>query len=94
LSKIHDLRRAVLTALVADPQVSTGHIGVSVKAGVVTLTGYVANCVQRDAARRATRRVGGVKDVVNAVLIAVPSRCEIHRPILHSTAAPSNSVGL
>jgi osmotically-inducible protein OsmY len=39
LSKICDLRRAVLTALVADPQVSTGHIGVSVKAGVVMLTG-------------------------------------------------------
>jgi osmotically-inducible protein OsmY len=63
----------VLTALVADPQVSTGHIGVRAEAGVVTLTGYVASCSQRDSALRATRKVGSVKDVVNCVLIAVPS---------------------
>lgn len=77
MSQIHDLRRVVLTALVADPLVSTGHIGVSAQAGVVTLTGYVSNCGQRDAAYRATRRVGGVKDVINAVLIGVPSRREV-----------------
>jgi osmotically-inducible protein OsmY len=81
VSQTHDLRRAVLAALVADPQVSTGHIGVSAQASVVTLTGYVANCGQREAACRATRRVGGVSDVVNCVLIAVPSRREV-RPAL------------
>jgi osmotically-inducible protein OsmY len=77
LSQIHDLRRAVLAALIADPQVSTGHIGVSAQAGVVTLTGYVPNCDQRDAACRATRKVRDVKDVINSVIIAVPQRRDV-----------------
>ena len=76
MSQIQDLRRAVLAALVADPQVSTGHIRVTTEAGVVTLAGFVANCAQRDAACRTAGRVRGVKDVINSVLIAVPSRGE------------------
>ena len=80
MSQIHDLRRAVLAALVADPQVSTGHIGVSTQAGVVTLSGYVVNCGQRDAACRATRKIGGVTEVINSVLIAVPDRRDV-RPV-------------
>ncbi len=58
----------------ADPRVSTGHIGVTAQAGVVTLTGYVGNCGQRDAACHAVRKVKGVKALVNSVLIATPSR--------------------
>jgi osmotically-inducible protein OsmY len=81
LPELKNLRRTVLAALVADPQVSTGHIRVSTAAGVVTLSGYVSSYCQRDAACRAARRVGGVQDVINAVLIAVPARPEI-RPDL------------
>ena len=74
MSPIHDLRRTVLAALVADPRVSTGHIDVTARDGVVTLAGYVGNCGQRDAAGHAVRKVEGVKALINSVLIATPSR--------------------
>ena len=73
-SQIHDVRRAVLAALLAEPQVSTGQIDVSAQAGVVTLSGYAASCGQRDVARRSARRAGSVNEVINTVLIALPSR--------------------
>ena len=60
------LRRAVLARLIADPLVSTGHIGVAAIAGQVTLTGYVTSNAQKDAAGAATRRVKGVEQVADA----------------------------
>jgi hypothetical protein len=66
------LRRAVLARLIADPLVSTGHIGVTAIAGRVTLSGYVTSNAQKDAASAATRRVRGVERVANEVRVAVP----------------------
>lgn len=66
------LRRAVLARLIADPLVSTGHIGVAAIAGQVTLTGYVTSNAQKDAAGAATRRVKGVEQVVDDLRVAVP----------------------
>ena len=66
------LRRAVLACLVADPLVSTGHIGVAARAGRVTLSGYVTSNAQKDAARAATRRVKGVEQVADEITVAVP----------------------
>jgi len=66
------LRRAVLVRLVADPLVSTGHIGVAVGAGRVTLSGYVTSNAQKEAASAAARRVKGVEQVADEVRVAVP----------------------
>ncbi len=67
------LRRAILARLVADPLVSTAHIGVAAMAGQVTLSGYVTSNAQKDAASAATRRVKGVQRVADHVRVAVPA---------------------
>jgi len=66
------LRRDVLARLIADPLVRTGHVGVAATAGRVTLSGYVTSNAQKDAARAATRRVKGVKQVADDIRVAVP----------------------
>jgi hypothetical protein len=45
---------------------------VAASAGGVTLSGYIANNAQRDAAITATRRVEGVDQVVDDLTVAVP----------------------
>ena len=66
------LRRAVLASLVSEPRVETRFIGVSVDAGVVTLSGRVTSNVQKDAANAAGRRVRGVGAVTDTVGVALP----------------------
>jgi osmotically-inducible protein OsmY len=73
------LRRAVLARLIANPSVSTGHIGVMAIAGHVTLSGYVTSHAQKEAARAATRRVKGVGEVADEVRVAVP-RLDVAEP--------------
>jgi hypothetical protein len=68
-----DLRRAVLVSLISEPCLTTRHIGVSVRGGVVTLAGYVTSNVQRDVAGAAVRRVKGVELISNTLGVAVPS---------------------
>ena len=72
MPQMKDLRRAVLTALVADPRVRSGHIAVDIQAGVVTLSGHVLSSAQRDAACRTVRLVSGVTALIDRVIIAVP----------------------
>lgn len=58
-----DLKRDVLTELVWDPLVPEARVGVSVREGVVTLTGHLDSYAEKVAARRAAERVGGVKAI-------------------------------
>jgi hypothetical protein len=67
-----DLRRAVLVSLISEPCLTTRHIGVSVKGGIVTLSGYVTSHVQRDVAGAAVRRVKRVELISNTLGVAVP----------------------
>lgn len=71
-----DLQRDVLEELRWEPSVEATHIGVSVKAGVVTLTGHVSSYSEKYAAERAAKRVYGVKAVANEldVKLAVSGR--------------------
>lgn len=48
-----------------DPQITTTDFGVSVRDGVVTLSGFVPNYMEKDAAERAAKRVRGVRAVAN-----------------------------
>lgn len=57
----------VLAELRWDPRVSPNEIGVSVKDGVVTLTGWVDSYTKRWAAEEAAHRVRGVKAVANDI---------------------------
>lgn len=53
------LQQAVLAELDWEPSVVAAHIGVTVNAGVVTLTGHVETFAEKHAADIAARRVRG-----------------------------------
>jgi osmotically-inducible protein OsmY len=59
--------------LAADPVVKGGALNVDVRAGVVTLSGVVAQDKQRAKAERVARKVKGVKQVINKIEIKKPS---------------------
>jgi osmotically-inducible protein OsmY len=62
-----EIQKDVLAELKWDAQVQPNEIGVSVKDGVVTLTGWVNSYLKRWAAEDAAHRVGGVKAVANDI---------------------------
>jgi osmotically-inducible protein OsmY len=66
------LQRAILDELNWDPQVEPGHIGVTARNGVATLTGHVGSYVQKHAAERAASRVKGVTAVANEIEVQLP----------------------
>jgi osmotically-inducible protein OsmY len=63
----------VLAELRWDPRVQANEIGVSVKDGVVTLTGWVESYVKKWAAEEAAHKVRGVKAVANNIEVRLPS---------------------
>ena len=67
-----DLRNDVLAELKWEPSVKGAEIGVAVKDGVVTLTGYVDSFSEKWAAERATKRVSGVKAVAEEIEVRLP----------------------
>ena len=66
----------VLAELKWEPRVQPNEIGVTVKDGVVTLTGWVDSYTKKSAAEDATHRVRGVKAVANNIEIRLPSSAE------------------
>jgi osmotically-inducible protein OsmY len=68
-----EIQQAVLRELEWEPQVRSTEIGVSVKDGIVTLTGYVDSYSKKYFAERAAKRVYGVKAVVNDLEVKLPS---------------------
>ncbi len=68
-----DLQRDVLDELKWEPSVNAAHIGVSVKDGVVTLSGHVASFAEKYAAEKAAKRVHGVMAVANEIDVKLPS---------------------
>src|SRR6266545_5603137 len=71
-----DIQQAVLRELEWEPQVKSTEIGVAVKEGIITLTGYVDSYTKRYDAERAAKRVAGVKAVVNDLEVHLPSSSE------------------
>src|ERR1700716_4254565 len=66
----------VLAELKWEPRVAPNEIGVAVKDGVVTLTGFVDSYTKRWAAEDATHRVRGVKAVANDLEVRISSTDE------------------
>ncbi len=67
--QIHD---DVLQKLAADRDVKGGGIDVEVKDGVVTLRGKVLEAKQKERAEHLTKKVKGVKSVVNQLQVETP----------------------
>lgn len=70
------IQRDVLEELKWDARVQANEIGVAVKDGVVTLTGWVDSYAKKWAAEEAAFRVRGVKAVANDIEVRLPSASE------------------
>jgi osmotically-inducible protein OsmY len=66
-----EIQRDVLNALKWEPSIDESQIGLTVKDGIVTLTGYVPHFPQKFAAEQAAKRVYGVKAVANDIEVRV-----------------------
>ena len=64
-----DLQRDVLAELTWEPSVQAQHIGVSVKDGVVTLSGDVPTYAEKFATENAAKRVAGVRAIAEELKV-------------------------
>lgn len=67
------LRQLVIDELEYEPSIDAADIGVAVEHGVVTLSGHVADYVQKMAAERAAWRVKGVKGIAQEIEVRFPN---------------------
>jgi osmotically-inducible protein OsmY len=75
-----DIKRDVEAELRWDHDIDATDIAVSVKNGVVTLTGYVRSYLQKHEAERDAKRVNGV--------LAVANDLEVRLPVIHQKPDP------
>src|SRR3981081_4191523 len=71
-----DIQRDVLEELKWDARVQPNEIGVAVKDGIVTLTGWGDTYTKKWAAENAAHRVHGVKAVAHGIVVRWPSPAE------------------
>src|SRR3954452_23169902 len=67
-----ELQRDVLDELRWEPSLNEAHIGVSVRNGVVTLSGHVDSYVEKWSAEAAAKRVHGVRAIANELEVRLP----------------------
>jgi osmotically-inducible protein OsmY len=67
-----ELKQDVEDELGWEPRVNAAHIGVSVKDGVVTLSGHVPSFAEKYAAERTAKRLYGVKAVADELDVKLP----------------------
>lgn len=72
------LQKRVADELEFEPSINAAHIGISVRDGVVTLSGHVESYIAKFAAEHAARRVRGVK--------AIAQELEVRLPFEHKSA--------
>ena len=75
-----EIKRNVEAELHWDPELDASDVAVTVKDGVVTLAGFVRNSTEQSAAERTSKRVIGVKAVVNDLQVK-PSSERLDREI-------------
>ena len=66
------LQADILDELKFEPSVNAAHIGVTVKGGIVTLSGHVASFGEKSAAEKVAKRVYGVKAVADELDVKLP----------------------
>ena len=86
-----DIRIDVIEELQWDPRVQANEIGVAVKDGIVTLTGWVDSYLKKVAAEEAAHRVPSVRAVANDIEVRLPAFPERTDPDI--AAAVVNALG-
>lgn len=81
-----EIQAEVLSELKWEPRVQAPEIGVAVKDGIVTLTGWVDSYTKRWAAEEAAHRVRGVKAVANDIEVRLSSTAERTDPEIAAAA--------
>jgi osmotically-inducible protein OsmY len=76
IRKDTEIQRDVLDEMRWEPRLRPNEIGVAVKDGIVTLSGWVDSYTKRWAAEEAAHRVRGVKAVANEVEVRLPTSSE------------------
>ena len=71
-----EIQRDVLRELKFDDSIQPNEIGVAVKDGIVTLTGYVDSFLKKWAAEEAAHRVHGVRAVANDIEVKLATSAE------------------
>jgi len=71
-----ELQADVLEELKWDTRVQPNEVGVEVKDGIVTLTGWVDSYMKKMAAEEAAHRVRGIKAVANDIEVRLPGSAE------------------
>jgi osmotically-inducible protein OsmY len=66
------LHRDVADELAWEPSITSSEIGIAVKDGVVTLSGFANSYAEKFAAKRAVERVRGVQAVADDLLVKLP----------------------
>lgn len=66
-----ELQKDVLAELKWEPSINATEVGVAVKDGIVTLTGYLNTYAEKITAEKATKRVLGVKAVVEKIEVKI-----------------------
>jgi osmotically-inducible protein OsmY len=82
-----DIQREVLLELKWDAKVAPNEVGVAVKNGVATLSGWVDSYSKKWAAERAALRVRGVKAVVNDIEVRLGAVNELSDVTVAEAAA-------
>jgi osmotically-inducible protein OsmY len=67
------LKHAVEEELDWEPSIDSGHIGVTVEDGVVTLSGHVGTYAEKFTAEKAAKRVKGVRAIAQEIEIRFPN---------------------
>ena len=70
------LYQDVISELVWDARLQPNEIGISVKGGVVILTGYTDSFGKKSTAEQVAKRVFGIKGVVNDIQVHLPNSGE------------------
>lgn len=83
------LQKDVLNELKWEPFLNASEIGVSVKNGIVTLSGQVSSYAKKLAAEKAAKRVGGVKAIAEDIQVGISPNyrktdAEIAAVVLHA----------
>src|ERR1700730_11460993 len=71
-----DIKRDVEDELRWDPDIDASDIGVAVKSGVVSLTGFVKSYSEKFEAEAAAKRVAGVVGLANDLEVRLPGSSE------------------
>lgn len=71
------LRQNIIQELESVPGIDPAHVGVSVAAGVVTLSGHVQSALAKHSVEKAVRRVRGVKAVAQELDVRLPQEKKV-----------------